>query len=429
MGVFKNKELENFYGELISTNSVKSSFQINHIFLTAFRLVKNVLEASGKKRLVLVLDEFDQIIFKFPGAVFRHLRAIKDLFLESLVFVVGTNRPLVACGRENEEDVAEFYELFEIPNLVRLKGFTRDESDKLVAPTVEPTDFEKQNWIYELAGGHPGLTLRMVQLLKAEVKPYHSFDEFLAAARQDPQLRLECRRIWNSLVTDEQVALLQWLEGIRNLTTDPILGSLEERGLLKLKPGSQRGPGSRVEEIFARVFEWFLREKLEFEKAVTVSLPNPNPNPNPNSFTGSGPASTSTSASTFTSKNGNEFKGQETFSENPFLNFRLAFDPVHEVLYFEEGKNKLPLTGNAAILFKYLFLRQSIPYCSKDELISAVWGQEAAYSSENLDRLVSDLRQIIGDQDKQIIRTIHRRGLQMVGVGEWRPGKGPETVA
>ncbi len=97
----------------------------------------------------------------------------------------------------------------------------------------------------------------------------------------------------------------------------------------------------------------------------------------------------------------------------------LAYDAHHQVVIFHNGERRLPLSGNASVLFDYLFLRQSIPYCSKEELISAVWGQ-AAYSSENLDRLVSDLRQLLGDYDKQIIRTIHRRGLQMAGVSAWR---------
>lgn len=395
--VFKNNELEALYLELVA-NLTRSSFQVNHCFLVAFELVRNLLQRSGKKRLILVLDEFDQVILKFPPAVFRHLRPIKDRYQDGLAYVVGTNWPLLSLGREDEEDVAEFYELFDLTNLVRLKGLTRSESDKLSGAYLPDLSSEKLAWVYELAGGHPGLTLRLIQLLKAETAT--SFADLTALARLDPQLWLECRRIWNSLDQVERIALLQWLEGVRNLTIDPILGSLEERGVLK--PVLQIKAKSSSGEIFARVFEWFLREKLEFEKAETV----------PDSFTNL--------ASTFTSKSEDKTKLQGKNQEQAYLTSQLAFDPFHEVVIFDGGKTKRPLAGNAAILFKYLFLRQSIPYCSKDELISAVWGQEAAYSSENLDRLVSDLRQHIGDHNKQIIRTIPRRGLQMVGVAEWR---------
>jgi hypothetical protein len=59
LAVFKHRELDNLYRELVASPT-SSSFQINHAFLTAFEIIKELLGSCGKKRLVLVLDEFDQ---------------------------------------------------------------------------------------------------------------------------------------------------------------------------------------------------------------------------------------------------------------------------------------------------------------------------------------------------------------------------------
>lgn len=167
----------------------------------AFELILTRLELGGKSnsRLVLVLDEFDQILLTLPSGVLRHLRAIKDRYPERLVYLVGTNRPLPTLGREDEEDIAEFYELFEVGGLIRLKGLNRAEADCLVNSYQADLAYSREEleWIYALGGGHPGLTQRLAQLLKdtKELRP----EERLTLARLDPQLRLECRRIWNSL--------------------------------------------------------------------------------------------------------------------------------------------------------------------------------------------------------------------------------------
>jgi|GEM_PF-6939540 len=354
-----NPRLENFYQELSASET--SPFVSARAFLVG--LTELLTLVPGK--VVLILDEFDQFQAKLPGQVFLQLRALYDQHPAKLSFVVATGLPFLAMGREEEEGVAEFYELFDPRYQLRLGGLTKAETETFAQKTVNlgiiPDHFF--NNLHALTGGHPVLT----QLLALELEPEITLEEWENRIRQSLEIRLELTRIWKSLAESEQQSLLQQLEGVRTLSVNSPLGTLEQRGLIVSESGQP--------QIFARVFEWYLLEKLEKLEAAPTT-PN------------------------------------QGFKE-------IAYDPYREEVIFDQGKRHLNLGGNAAILFKYLYLRQTKPWCTKDELITAVWGNQA-YSQENLDKLVSDLRQEIGDSEKRVIRTIARRGLLMVGVVEWR---------
>jgi len=254
----------------------------------------------------------------------------------------------------DDEGIAEFYELFENGGIIRLKGLNLTELRGIMPAGLALNP----DSLYDLSGGHPGLAAKVIRVaLESGTE-----EALLTTLKAAPEIRRECQRLWESLPEGEQKALLQWLEGVKSLTVTPYLGNLEERGLVR-----------QLEEhpvIFSQLFAQFLTEKLEEIAAPTSS-----------------------------------------FKE-------IAYDPHRDEVIFDGGIRRLTLSGNAVLLFRYLYLRQSKPWCTKDELISAVWGN-AAYSSENLDKLVSDLRQELGDTEKKIIRTIPRKGLLMVGVREW----------
>jgi hypothetical protein len=366
-------KLSQFYEILVGDNN--SPFTIARSFLAALDLIMQILAG----RLVLLFDEFDYSLQTLEPSALRHLRALKDRYPERLIYIVATNLPILSYGRDDNPDVAEFYELFDLDHLVRLTGLTREESASLAcqyAPTLTQPQLER---LYTLAGGHPTLT----RLLAPQIEQDYTLLGVEGAAklqqnlRLDPRIRRECSRIWDSLASSEKQALLQHLEGIKTLDNGSLLGSLSERHLVT----SHLENSTSV--IFAQVFEWFVQE----QQLQTVS---------------------------------SNLTTQESLvaDSNVANALPIAYSPRREEVFFEGGKRSLRLIGNAAILFTYLFMRQSEPYCTKDELITKIWGN-AGYSSENLDRLVSDVRQSIGDVDKQIIRTIPRRGLQMVGVSEW----------
>ncbi len=354
----RNPHLENLYHELCASEI--SPFGSARAFLVGMTELLPLIPG----RVLLILDEFDLFLTKLPGQVFLQLRALHDQNPDKLSFLVATGLPILAMGRE-EEGVAEFCELFDPRYQLRLGGLTREETAILAQETVNCVTIPDPilNHLITLSGGHPVLT----RLLTQELEPELTVEEWESRVSQSLEIRLELTRIWKSLAASEQQALLQQLEGVRTLSVNTPLGSLEQRGLVMLDSGRPA--------IFARTFEWYLLEKLE-KLEVVPTAPT------------------------------------QSFKE-------IAYDPYREEIIFDQGTRRLPLGGNAAILFKYLYLRQTKPWCTKDELITAVWGNQA-YSQENLDKLVSDLRQEIGDIEKRVIRTIPRRGLLMVGVAEWR---------
>lgn len=404
---FKAKELpceklEALYRLYSSPAAMVNSFNLAHSFLGAIDEALQILSATDRfKKLVLLLDEFDQPMRYLPGLVLLQLRALKDRYPDQLSYVTATLLPLLACGREEEEEgVAEFYELFSAAELIRLGGLSLQEASTFAIQVNPALTAPQQEQIYTLAGGHPSLTHliagkveRFPQLVPVSETSY-SLAETLTAPdtgkeeveqslKLDQEIRLECARLWRSLPESEQQALLHYLEGIETISLDTPLGSLSERGLVI------RDPASGTSRLFSKVFEWFVQEK--FRSVVSVVAPTP--------------ALAEPIVGAMAESN------------------QIAYDPRRELVIFVQDKIRPPLSlsGNAARLFNYLYMRQSEPYCTKDELITAIWGY-SGYGTENLDKLVSDLRQEIGDYSKQLIRTIPRRGLQMVGVREWQNG-------
>jgi hypothetical protein len=393
------EKLESLYQPLTEANP--TSFTLARNFLAAFDQVFVILNQSQPpRRLILLFDEFDQPLQFLPDLAFLHLRALKDRYPDQLSYVVATALPLLAYEQDDQPDaLAEFYELFEATDLLRLSGLSPAETADLAGcynPALKPAQLEQ---LYRLSGGHPALTRLLTQKLSRLLASSSASDsaqqteveaEIEEILKLDSEIRLECRRLWRSLHPTERQRLFQYLEGIQTISLDSPLGTLTERGLLTHHPdGSSK--------IFALAFEWFIREELrnlnqENNSGARTAATNESPNSNSN----------------FTSSN----------ATPPYL----GYDPHREIVYFlgsnQEHLPPLPLTGNAARLFQYLYLRQG-ETCSKEQLISAIWGN-GGYSTENLDRLVSDLRQEIGDQHKEIIKTIPRRGLLMQGVREYR---------
>jgi TolB-like protein/DNA-binding winged helix-turn-helix (wHTH) protein len=72
------------------------------------------------------------------------------------------------------------------------------------------------------------------------------------------------------------------------------------------------------------------------------------------------------------------------------------------------GAKEIPLRPKTFTVLHHL-VENADRLVSKDELISAVWGNVVA-TDESLTRCISELRQAIGDCEREIIKTISRRG-------------------
>ncbi len=406
------------YDQLLGSAATLFSFASS--FITTFEQTLQTID----KKVVLLLDEFDGVLKFLPDLTLLHFRALKDKYPDRLSFVIATGLPLLASGREEEEGVAEFYELFSSRNQVLLGGLNRSETTNLasrLAPNNHPLSPQKLTTLYDLSGGHPNLIKLVVPWLngrpsreerkereereeegeqqeKEEEKEEEKERALNQLLREDREIKLECGRIWASLPESEQKALLQYLEGVKTLTTGSLIGSLQERGLVA---GSRED--TTTPHIFSRCFEWYLTEKLLGEQ-LDYSSKTP---------------TSSLKTGSFREENLNLSNPPASPLAPETLYRSIAYDPHRQEVILEGGSRRVILSGNASILFRHLFSRQSEPYCTKEELITAIWGNDG-YGPENLDRLLSDLREEIGDEERKIIRTLPRKGLQMVGVARWQ---------
>ena len=169
---------------------------------------------QADRRVVLLLDEFDDPFAALEGRTFLNLRALRDRYGARVVYVVAAERPLDDI--RDDEETAEFRELFAghtcalgmqpLPQAAEwVRAFAEEEG---VSLGEEETAF-----VIEQAGGHPGLLRAVTRLvLRARSVAPETYARMgtklvAEALAADEITRRECERLWTQLEPDEQSAL------------------------------------------------------------------------------------------------------------------------------------------------------------------------------------------------------------------------------
>jgi DNA-binding winged helix-turn-helix (wHTH) protein len=234
-----------------------SSFEIPLSFSQGMAAIGDLLP----QRVVFLLDELDGPLSEIDGRVFLNLRAMRDRHRAGLTYVTATNRRLSEIRRD--PDVAEFAELV-AHHTHFLSLLDRSEADAYMETFAahEGVTFSLQDrdFIYESAGGHPGLLEAVCRLLgqntgavvrdAAQDNIIHrrTAEEF----GRDLNLQAECRGIWNDLTSGEQEVLFNaphedWKAQL------PELASVRSKHLLLGTPPECR--------FFARTFEVYVKRQ------------------------------------------------------------------------------------------------------------------------------------------------------------------------
>jgi len=314
-----------------------------------------VAEDAGRQ-MVLLLDEFDAPFQELDARVFLNLRALRDKHGEQLIYVVATDQRL--RGLRQEPEVDEFCELFAHRTRVLallsppgagwvLRQFAEEEGVSL-----SPED---EAFIWQQAGGHPGLLQAvygvMVQAMRPD-DPFWRLQEYRVVRGQledDPVVRVECGKLWNQLSAEEQRALI-----------------LLERGRPEKVPRSLQARGIVCDgAIFSTLFEGFVRRQgliwRPRREGVRVDV-----------------------------ESGHVWVGGQLIPPLTELEYRLLL-----LLYGRLGD-----------------------ICTKDQIAEAVWGTDymEAVDDARIDKLVSRLRQKIEPQpaEPHYLVTIRGRGYQLV---------------
>ncbi|RME50521.1 MAG: hypothetical protein D6796_02800 [Caldilineae bacterium] len=345
------KQVQMAYDQIISpTDEFQNALRFNQAIIT--------LCEKWSRRLVLLFDEFDEVYNSLEPRVFLNLRALRDKYPRRLMYIVVVGTPLPESRHGPE--IGEFAELF-TRHTYYLKPLKRADIERLIHRFAAENEahFSAQDveLIAEQAGGHPGLLEATCRILAESIVEGVGRDTrfVLNQLADNPNIRIECVKLWNSLSPERQKALLDFVKHGR--IASRLEQALSRKGILTPDPHGQT-------KIFGRLFEDFVRRQLLLQEApqkgVVIDIDS-----------------------------GQVYvDGQQT-----------------EVLTNLEYRLLLLLYGNMGKI------------CDKYRIVEAVWGEDYIEEVDDarIEKLVSRLRQKIepNPADPQYLITIRGRGYRL----------------
>ncbi|MFQ5576383.1 MAG: winged helix-turn-helix domain-containing protein [Anaerolineae bacterium] len=241
-------EVEAAYRQVIApTDEFQNALNFNQAIIT--------LCEKWSRRLVLLFDEFDEVYQGLDARVFLNLRALRDKYADRLMYIVVVGASLPTTRHDPE--LSEFAELF-THHTYFLQPLEKGDVEKAIKRFAEANQvqFSAQDiaLIAAQSGGHPGLLETTCQVLAhntvAGVAPDPRI--ILNHLSDNPNIRIECVKLWNSLSPEKQEALLTFY---KNGAVAPVMQqTLIKNGLLTV------GEGGRM-NIFGQLFEDFVRRQ------------------------------------------------------------------------------------------------------------------------------------------------------------------------
>lgn len=315
---------------------------------------------TGGKRVVWLLDRFDQACRHLDAQFLNSLRALRDAFKIQLCFVVATRYPLIRL-REDPGEIDEFYELLAAntcwvgPMVERdAQWVARQMAERLGANFAEK-DVAR---ISSLTGRLPAfLKAGFTLLASGELDVETDEDTWQEQLLSRPEIQRQCQQLWDDLTDAQQVGLLGVMGGspADSIDLDSLAG-LQDMGLVFEEAGRLR--------VFSPLFESFV----------------------------------------------SEVKG------SPGVQIRLH--PETRAVW--RGNTQLPvsLTLKEDQLLSY-FLEHTSELCTKDALIRAVWPDEVLMEGVRDDRLAQLVKRLrekieLDPGDPGYILTVHGQGYRFV---------------
>lgn len=332
------------------------SFAVLTLLQKAHRLF---IRQAGKK-VVWLLDRFDEACHYLDAQTLNSLRALRDQFKGDLIYVLFTRQPLARLRSLSEID--EFYEIV-AANTCWLGPMVEADSRwvaQYLAGQRESAFTEAAiSQLISVSGGLPAfLKGACLALAQGELSPAQSSQEWVSQLLPRPEFQRNCQEIWHDLTQDEQHALSV-------LQTGGDTGILEENTIVYLQ---NVGLLDKNEHVFSPLFAAYIAQQRGSAAGVIELHP----------------------------------KTRAVLRGGVALN--------------------IELTPSEDRLLSFL-LEHPGEVCQKDTLIYAVWPsdyQAAGISDERLAQLVKRLRDKIEPHptDPLYIQTVRGRGYRLVQPGE-----------
>ena len=224
--------------------------------------------------VALLLDEFDEAYATLDSRVFLNLRALHDKYRDQLAYVTATVKSLKRI--RSDPTVDEFYELV-THNERHLDMLTEPDARALLLNLVErravELDEAEIRYVWEQAGGHPGLLSAVAQLLidleAGTPELYRQQGLALVTQRLDESeiAQSECIKLWHQLSEREQNELLRCVVEGPDCPSKSVVASLQQSGILK----SEKKP-----RLFGDRFTAFVRRrrwaKVDYPEGIWVDV-------------------------------------------------------------------------------------------------------------------------------------------------------------
>ena len=234
-------------------------------FRSLYSRSARTLSREAEMTVVLILDEFYDVLQSLPPWPFRQLRALYDALESRICYITGTSHHLeqLRPGRE----IYEFRELFHLHTLV-LQPLSENDSRRFVTYLAnrQGKTLGEQNmaWLIELSGGHPGLLERLYGLMSlASLDLSQPFRMAIPDLMRQRPIRKECERLWSELEAEHE-ALLALVEGGEQRLESSRRQLLKGKGLI-----TNGQDGALI--VFSPLFQAFIETKLKGQPEPVAS--------------------------------------------------------------------------------------------------------------------------------------------------------------
>lgn len=207
-----------------------------------FILALRQLMRARNRKLVLLIDQFEELWQDAPARIFLNLRGLRDVYKYRVSIFTFTRNPLPILA-DLDDKREEFFELL-AANVIGICPHCADDATHVVQRIRKRyrLDSVDNARIYQLAGGHAGL-LRAILLAKTPL----SERELLT----HHNVQNEARKIYHSVTHHEQQVLYQLAHQGSQVASEPT-------HWLKLKGLVLRNNESDKPVIFSPLFRAFL---------------------------------------------------------------------------------------------------------------------------------------------------------------------------
>ncbi len=230
----------------------------------AFNDALMALVEEDSRRVILLLDEFDEVLTGIEPRILLNLRALRDKYGTDLSYVIASVVP--PSQSRPDEHIVEFAEMFAVGKYYLgplSEEDTRRMAAELFTAADDALDDPEGDFIVQEAGGHPVLIEAVARILlqveSGAPQPYQqkAFDLAYEALENDRLILEELTHLWDQLSPQEQQAVIDF--SLSGRLTDEARQRLQRRGLLR---------GGDQPQLFGQLFARFARRKALARRGV-----------------------------------------------------------------------------------------------------------------------------------------------------------------